>query len=110
MSPTSTALIPLGVGELMYVSLAHVLDYVSEHGTYPPGLRENMRQVLRRYERDRTNALVERGFPATAVLTYTQNATAKLNEWIDQKSARTEAAQEHFNQWLEEWTDGEDVS
>lgn len=101
-TPTTNALIPVGVGELMYVSLRHVLDYVEANDACPPALSANMRKALRRYEKDRTEALIQRGFSATAILRYTQNAHAKLQEWLAEKSAKTSEAQEDFSKWKEE--------
>lgn len=107
--PTTNALIPVGVGELMYVSLMHVMDHVEEHGQYPPGMAMHMRKALRRYEKDRTESLVNMGFPATAVLQYTQNARQRLSEWINEKSAKTLDAQADFSEWKKELASDDDL-
>lgn len=109
-TPRTNALVPVAVGELMYVSLMHVLDHVEEHGTYPPGMAIHMRKALRRYEKDRTNALLRAGFQATAVVRYTANAKKKMGEWINERSAKTPEAQADFSEWKKELASGDDVS
>lgn len=108
--PDSAAVIPVALGEMLYVSLRHVLDYTTERRTYPPGLADNMQKVLRRYERDRTQALVSRGFQETAVLRWTMTASEKVTAWLQEKSARTEEAEADFGRWQKELSSGEDLS
>jgi hypothetical protein len=99
---SSAPQIPVGVGELVYVALKDILNYVTERQTYPPGLATCMTQVLRQYEKDRTAALTQRGIPPTSVLRYTLAASEKLDTWIAERSARTDVAQAHFDKWQKE--------
>ena len=100
--PSGQPAIPINCGELLFVALSHTLDYIDEHGEFPPGMSQNMRQVLSRYDRDRNAVMQMRGIPVQAVQRYTAVAAEKLAEWIDKQAARHEAAEADFTKWTEE--------
>lgn len=68
----------------------------------PPGVAQSMEKVVQRYERDRTQALVSRGFSAASVTRWTLTASEKVTAWLQEKAARTDDDAADFGKWKEE--------
>lgn len=100
--------IPATLGEVLFVSLTHVLDYLAEHGTYPERMSVNMRKVLAAYARDRRKALGVQGISPEGIDRYTAMATESLDKWLDQQATRVQAVEGDFDKWAEELTRGDD--
>ncbi|CPS10133.1 hypothetical protein [Mycobacteroides abscessus] len=98
----SSAQIPISYGEVLYVALSHVLDYLEEHGEYPHGMAANIRVVLASYDHDRTKLLQSRGISEVAVKRYTAQSAEGLAKWLDSKALRDENSTEHFQEWARE--------
>ncbi|MDM2418385.1 Uncharacterised protein [Mycobacteroides abscessus subsp. massiliense] len=94
--------IPAYTGEMLYVALSHVLDYIDTHGDYPPGMVENMRAVLAMYAQQRTAALKSRGITEKSIEQATAETAENLAKWLDEKAHRTEQAESHFDEWTRE--------
>lgn len=106
MIPNSAIpLIPVTIAEVVYVAFASTLDWLETNTDYPPGMAENMRKVLAKYNTDRTEALKKKGFTPSVIDAYTSTAAEKLAEWVDKQAAKNEMNQHDFNQWLEELRD-----
>ncbi|NGX08749.1 hypothetical protein [Mycobacteroides franklinii] len=99
---SSAAQIPISYGEVLFVALSHVLDYLDKHGEYPPGMATNMRVVLAAYDHDRTKLLQSRGISDVAVKRYTTQSAEGLAKWLDSKALRDENSSEHFEEWSKE--------
>lgn len=99
MAPAS---IPANIGEVLYVSLSHVLDFIEEHGEYPERMRLNMRKVLAAYNRDRAKALAKQGRSGEDIARYTALAAESLARWLDNQAKKQEANDEDFERWAEE--------
>ncbi|OHU64002.1 hypothetical protein [Mycobacteroides chelonae] len=99
---SSAAQIPVSYGEILYVALSHVLDYLEEHGEYPAGMATNIRVVLAAYNHDRTKTLQARGISEEAVKRYTAHSAEGLAKWLGSKALRDENSSEHFEEWSKE--------
>ena len=101
----SDAQIPVRVAEMLFVAFSMTLDEIERCTDYPRDLIDNMREMLRAYEADRTKALKGRGLNDFHVKSYTEGATKKLLAWVLEKEAKAQTASQDFNRWTEELKD-----
>lgn len=100
--------VPATLGEILYVSLTHVLDYVDEHGTYPPHMRSDMRNILKSYAQERNRYLTQQGVSVRAINRYTLVSSNSLQKWLKNRASRADLSQDDFNQWQKELENGGD--
>jgi hypothetical protein len=94
--------LPVGLGEVLYVALAHVLDHVELHGSYPPEMAQDMRLVLAAYSKGRSRSLAAQGVPQVGVDRYTDTASGSLARWLNIRALGRKQTQGDFDRWQQE--------
>lgn len=105
--PSTGPKIPLGLGEMLYISLNHVLNYVKANGHYPDDMADSIRKLLSRYENDRTGALLMQGIPGVAIDRYTEFTALKWGKWMTEEREKHRALRNDFDLWAKELESGE---
>lgn len=100
--PRGEVTVPVRVAEMLFVAFSMTLDEVERTTDYSRELLDNMRQIVKAYDADRTKALTARGLTPIHVQNYTEAATKKLLQWILDRESKSQAAQHDLAQWAEE--------
>lgn len=96
--------IPLKYAELMFVAFSSLVDRLSADD-YPV---DTLRAVLQAYDSRRTRHLVGRGMSNTEIRAYTAAAVDALTEWLDERAAKEEDIEHHFELWTQEMLKSDD--